>query len=89
MAKLTVFCPWMLVRMFVSPWGACCWKNRCSLGLRMSQSMSRVRAPVWAKVAARFAEVVDLPSPGEELETWMTLGATSALEKRMLVRRPR
>ena len=39
----------------------------CSEDLRMSQSISSTRTPVWAMVMARLVEMVDFPSPGKEL----------------------
>ena len=41
----------------------------CSEGLRMSESISSTRLPIWPNLRDRVSAAVDLPSPGEALVT--------------------
>src|SRR5262249_29378587 len=50
----------------------------CWLPLRRSASISRIREPALARVMARFADVMDLPSLGTELVTRIVLGRLPA-----------
>src|SRR5712691_6038842 len=58
-------------------------------GLRKSASTSKVRSPNCAKVTARLAAAVVLPSRGRALDTRMTCGGCSACDKSNAVRKAR
>ena len=60
-----------------------------ALGRRRSHSMSSVFWPVWARVRARFTDVVVFPSPGGAKETTKTLVAASMSTNWRLVRSTR
>ena len=61
----------------MSPVLFACWKWRCSIGRRRSQSTSSVFLPWRAKAAATLQEIRVLPSPGIVLVTRMDLGKSS------------
>ena len=63
------------------------WKIECSRGRRMSASMTRTFAPVWARLRAAFTAVVVFPSAGMLEVTSRVFGAWPADESNTEVRR--
>ena len=62
-------------------------KTECITGLRKSVSTSNVFFPKFAKVIAKLATVVVLPSPGPALDTRIDL-ISFVFENNILVRKP-
>ena len=61
-------------------------KILCCVGLRKSQSISRVRWPAWAMAMARLLAEVDLPSPGAGLVSRNVLASAPLAPKNSAVR---
>ncbi len=73
----------------VSPLAASSLKKVCKAGLRKSESTTSTRAPVCAKVVARLAKMVDLPSFVADDVTIKTFLGSLAEVNWMFVRRER